>query len=113
MSENDRVVLRHMLDAAYEAKAFAAQRTRSDLDDDLMLLWALVKAIEIIGEGAVQVSSAGRGRLPTLPWANMVGMRNRLVHAYFDINRDVVWRTVTEDIPDLIDQLESLGLMEE
>lgn len=56
---------------------------------------------------------SGRGQLPALPWANMVGMRNRLVHACFDINRDVVWRTVTEDIPDLTDQLESLGLMEE
>ena len=55
-----------------------------------MLLFALVRAIEIAGEAASQVT-ARPAQLPDLPWASIIGMRNRLVHAYFDINRDILW----------------------
>jgi len=103
----DIVRLLHMRDAAREALAFTAGRCRGDLDDDRMLLLALVKAIEIIGEAASQVGQATRERLRTLPWPNIITMRHRLVHAYFDINLDTVWNTVAEDLPPLLSQLES------
>ena len=60
-----------------------------------MLLFALVRAIEIAGEAASQVTAATREQLPDLPWSSIVN-ENRLVHAYFDINRDILWTTVTE-----------------
>ena len=87
---------------------FAEGKGRGDLDEDEQLLLSLVKLIEIIGEAASQISEAGRKRFPTLPWANIIGMRNRLIHAYFDINHDVVWKTVIEDIPGLVAELEPL-----
>jgi uncharacterized protein with HEPN domain len=62
----------------------------------------LVKAIEILGEAAVQVSEQARRRHPQVPWAEITGMRNRLVHAYFDIDLDRVWDTVVDDLPELI-----------
>ncbi len=65
----------------------------------LMLVLALVKAIEIIGEAASQVSEETRAQLPGLPWADMIAMRHRLVHAYFDINLDILWQTVQQDLP--------------
>ena len=102
MPKDDEIRLRHMLDAAREALSFAHGRTRGDLDNDRQLVLALVKAIEIVGEAAARVSEPTRRRLPDMPWERIVGMRNRLVHAYFDINPDIVWRTVQEDLPELI-----------
>jgi uncharacterized protein with HEPN domain len=95
-----------MLDAAREALAFAQGRSRADLDGDRMLVLALVKSIEIVGEAASKVSPAARSAVPGLPWSSIVGMRNRLIHAYFDIDLDRVWDTITDDLPPLITELE-------
>jgi uncharacterized protein with HEPN domain len=99
-----------MLDAAHEAMAFARDRTRADLDRDRKLVLALVKCIEIVGEAATQTTEEGRRQIPELPWASIVAMRNRLVHAYFDIDLDRVWSTITDDLPPLIAILESTDL---
>lgn len=72
-----------------------------------MLCLALTRAVEIVGEAAAQVSEAGRDELPAIPWAQIVGMRNRLVHAYFDINRNILWDTVHRSLPMLIAQLKA------
>ena len=63
---------------------------------------ALVKEIEIVGEAAARVSEATREHWTDIPWDELIGMRNRLVHAYFDVNLDIVWQTVQEDLPKLI-----------
>ena len=91
MNPRDRVRLQHLLDALNSAISFARGRQRADLDADEMLLFALTRAIEIAGEAASQVTAETRAQLPDLPWGSIIGMRNRLVHAYFDINRDILW----------------------
>ncbi|MFI5166782.1 MAG: DUF86 domain-containing protein [Thermoanaerobaculales bacterium] len=101
-----------MLDAAREAVAFARDRTRADLSNDRQLVLALVKCIEIVGEAASQTTAEGRQLAPELPWANIVAMRNRLVHAYFDVDLDRVWETITDDLPALIAILETAHLPE-
>jgi uncharacterized protein with HEPN domain len=106
MHKSDRIRLLHMLDAAQEAVAFVHETTREGLEHDRKLTLALVKDIEIIGEAAYQVSEAVRGQLPDIPWEDIIGMRHRLVHAYFDINLDILWNTVVEDLPFLIDALQ-------
>jgi uncharacterized protein with HEPN domain len=108
MPNDDLVRMRHMLDAAQEALSFAQGRARSDLDRNRMLTLSLVKSIEIIGEAAAQVSPDTRQQYPDIPWASIVAMRNRLIHAYFDIDRDRVWETVTDDLPPLIAELEKI-----
>jgi uncharacterized protein with HEPN domain len=105
---DDPVRLRHMLDAATEAVSFAQNRTRSDLDTDRMLVRALVQCLEVIGEAASRITRERREELPQIPWSQMIGMRNRLIHAYFDIRLDVVWSKVTEDLPVLIADLENI-----
>jgi uncharacterized protein with HEPN domain len=95
-----------MLDAAQEALAFAHGRQREELEQDRQLTLALVKAIEIIGEAASQVSFDARQQSPAIPWPNIIAMRNRLVHAYFDIDLDRVWDTLIDDLPPLIALLE-------
>ena len=113
MRKGDRIRLQHMLDAAREALLFTQGRARRDLDEDRLLVLGLVKAIEIIGEAAYQVSEDTRSQLPAIPWEDIIGMRHRLVHAYFDINLDILWRTVQDDLPPLISVLESILVREE
>ena len=108
MRKDDSIRLRHMLDAAREAESFSQDKTRSSIDTDRKLALALVKCIEIIGEAANKISDESREDLPQIPWSNIIGMRNRLIHAYFDINLDILWKTIIEDIPPLIAELEKI-----
>ena len=107
-SKQDIVRMCHILDAAKEAVSFAQGKTRKSLDKNRMLVLSLVKDIEIIGEAATNVSKDCREKLPHIPWRSIINMRNRLIHAYFDINLDIVWQTVTEDLPSLITELEKI-----
>ncbi len=110
MRRDDVVRLRHMLDAAREAVKFAEGLRREALDSDRKLALALVKDIEIIGEAAFQTTENTRRQLPNISWDDIIGMRHRLVHAYFEINLDILWKTVKEDLPPLIETLlDALG----
>lgn len=82
-----------------EAIGFVQDCRREDLEGDRKLTLALVKDLEIIGEAAYQISEETRRQLAALPWDDIIGMRNRLVHAYFDINLDILWSTVQQDLP--------------
>jgi uncharacterized protein with HEPN domain len=108
MKSDDLIRLRHMLDSAKEAQSYLAERTRTDLDAERMLVHALVRCIEIVGEAAAKVSPQGRSEIPSIPWPDVVAMRNRLIHAYFDINLDLVWDTVVDDLPPLVAALEKV-----
>ena len=108
MQMDDEIRLRHMLDAAHEALSFVMGRNRDDLDRDRMLVLALIKSVEIIGEAAYAMSDDTKQASPSVPWPDIIGMRHRLVHAYFDINLDILWRTVSDDLPALISLLEPL-----
>ncbi|MCJ7577432.1 MAG: DUF86 domain-containing protein [candidate division Zixibacteria bacterium] len=108
MQKDDLIRLRHMLDAANEAESFVQNKTRSSLDSDRKLVLALVKSIEIFGEAAAKVTNKCREDLPQIPWSNIIGMRNRLIHVYFDIDLDVLWKTVIEDLPPLIADLQKI-----
>ncbi len=105
MRAEDRIRLRRMLESAESAVRFVTGRQRADLESDDMLRLALSRAIEIIGEAAVNVSEATRAAIPRIPWRDIIGMRNRLIHAYFHVNVDILWKTATEDIPPLVQTL--------
>ncbi len=97
-----------MIGAAETARDFISGRTRRDLDTDLMLVFALVRAIEIVGEAASRVSAATRQVTADIPWTLIVSMRNRLIHGYSDINHEVVWKTAMEELPELLPKLRVL-----
>ena len=108
MSRHDEVVrLRHMRDAACKAVAFCRGRTRGDLDDDELLALGLVRLLEIIGEAARSISPEGRANMPGIPWREITGTRDRLIHAYPEVDLDIVWGIVEDDLPKLTDQLEA------
>jgi len=97
-----------MIEAAETACNFVSGRARADLDSDQMLLFALVRAIEIVGEAASKISPATRQSSSDVPWNLIVSMRNRVVHAYFDIDHEIVWKTATEELPEVLPKLRSL-----
>ena len=107
MNESDVIRLRHMLDAAREALSFIPGRSREDLSRDRMLVLALVKEIEIIGEAASRISDESRKALPRIPWPKIIAMRNRLIHAYADVDLSIVWDTLTGALPELLRELET------
>jgi uncharacterized protein with HEPN domain len=86
MPDKDIIRLRHMIDAAEEAVDTAVSRSREDLEKDHILALGLIKCVEIVGEAAARVSTEFCDAHPEIPWAEIVGMRNRLVHAYFDVD---------------------------
>lgn len=103
-SREDWVRLRHMLEAAEQALMFVAGRTRADLETDAMLRRAVVHCLQEIGEAACRVTAATQAGVP-IPWKSIVGMRNRLVHAYFEIDLDAVWKAMMEDLEPLSEAL--------
>jgi uncharacterized protein with HEPN domain len=111
MSKDDAIRIRHMLDAVQEALGFCASRTRNDLDRDRQLLLALVKDLEILGEAASRVSADTQRQWNRIPWAEIIAMRHRLIHGYFDIDVDIVWSTLQEDLPPLVAHLRDALVM--
>jgi uncharacterized protein with HEPN domain len=103
-----RVTLRQILDHAREASAMVQGRDRQALDGNRMLALALVRLLEIIGEAAGRVPSEERGKCPDISWAELVALRNRLIHAYDQVDLDIVWEIATRDLPDLIRALEQI-----
>ena len=108
MSRHDPALrLRHMLDYAREVAGLAEGRTRDDLDTNRLLQLALTRLVEVIGEAAAGVREPTRSQCPEIPWTQIVGMRNRLIHGYDVIDVDMLWNTITSDISPLISLLEA------
>lgn len=105
---DDQTRLLHMLNAAQKAVNLTTNKTFSDLENDEILALALVKLIEIVGEAASKVSKEYQINQSQIMWSAIIAMRNRLVHAYFDINLKILWKTTQEDLPVLIKQLNQL-----
>src|SRR5689334_8962268 len=98
--------LRDMLDHAREAVVMASSRARRDLDTDRQLNLSLVRLLEIVGEAAGRVPAEERARHRDIPWPEIVGLRNRLIHGYDSVDFDILWRILSDDLPPLIAALE-------
>jgi uncharacterized protein with HEPN domain len=109
MSRHESTVrLRHMLDHAREAVAIAKGKTRGDLHSDRILNLALVRLLEIVGEAASRTPLDERAQHARIPWAQIVGLRNRLIHGYDSVDFDILWQIVNQDLPSLIVALEQI-----
>jgi uncharacterized protein with HEPN domain len=99
-----------VLDRANGNKAleFAHERERRDIYHNDLLAFAIVRAVEIIGEAATHVSIETREALPQIPWKMIIGMRNRVIHDYIHVNRDIIWDVIVSDLPPLKTQLEAI-----
>ena len=104
----DAALLLDILIAARQARTFCEGLTRADFEASALHQFAIVRALEIVGEAARKVSEETRQAHSGIPWTDIVGMRHRLVHDYFRVDLQRVWETVQEDIPRLIEHLEPL-----
>lgn len=82
-------------------------RDRAALDRDRQFSLAMTRLLEIVGEATARISQETRERLARIPWSQVVGLRNRLIHGYDEVDFDVIWSTVGKDLPVLISHLES------
>jgi len=106
--KQDLIRLQHMLDAVRKAMRLAEGQDRSALDDeDDPLADALVRLVSVIGEASNQLSESTRSQLADVPWPDVIGMRHRLIHAYFDVDLDILWATVQHSLPPLAEYLEA------
>ena len=109
MSRHESLVrLRHMLDHAREAVAMADRKTRDDLHTDRKLNLALVRLLEIVGEAASRTPLDERAQYREIPWGQIVGLRNRLIHGYDSVDFEILWQIVNHDLPPLIVALEQI-----
>jgi uncharacterized protein with HEPN domain len=108
MSERDVAVpLRHMRDAALRTLEIGQRLTRSDLRADHVETLALTRLIEIIGEASRRVPENVRADHPEIPWRQISGTRDRLIHGYDEVDLDILWNIVSEQLPRLVSQLEA------
>ena len=110
MSPRDLVYVGHMLDMARKAVSKTHGISRETYNADENLRFALIHLIQTIGEAARQVSREFRDHHPDIRWADIVGMRHKVVHDYLGVDDDIVWRVAIEDLPKLVTSLEALEL---
>ena len=97
-----------MLDHAKEALALIAGKDKKELQNDRVLELALIRLVEIIGEASAKVTPATQQKFPSIPWSQIIGMRNRLIHGYASVDLDVLWDTIEVDLPPLVSALEKI-----
>ena len=108
MESRDAIRFRHMLDSASAILHFIEGRTRKQLNTDRMFSNAVVRELEVLGEAANNISKKTQKLFPEVPWKQIIGMRNTLIHAYFDVDYDIIWETVNNDLPSFYHQLKKI-----
>jgi uncharacterized protein with HEPN domain len=106
--DRDRAYLFDILESAQVAIAHVEENDKESFLADVKSQDAVIRRFEIIGEAARRISDSFRSNHPELPWAEMIGMRNLLIHEYDDVDLHVVWRTVVHELPDLVRKIEAI-----
>ena len=107
MSDRDQSYLEDMLSYAQDAITLLGDADAAALAADKRTQYAVIRAVEVVGEAASKVSAVGRAKIPAVPWRQVVGMRNLLIHGYRGLDLGVMVETVRDHFPPLIEQLKT------
>ena len=102
---DDRTRLLHIRDHLAEAVSLIEGKTRTDLETDRLLNLSLVRLLEIAAQSADRVSDETKAALPEIPWADIAGLRDRLLHGYDTVDLDILWHIVHDDLPPLVERI--------
>jgi len=108
MIKNDQVYLEHILDSIDKIENFVKGISKFEFDRNVMVQDAVIRNIEVIGEATKKITKQFTQSHPEIPWQDMAGMRDKLIHDYLDVDLDVVWRTVEVDLPLLKELINNL-----
>lgn len=101
MSDRDLVYLRHIRDAIQHVERYVQSVSKAEFFEEEMRQDAVIRQLSIIGEAAGDLSEEFRRDYPSIPWSDIYGMRNKLVHDYFGVDLEAVWDTIENDLPPL------------
>ena len=107
MPKSDWVYLGHMLDMCQKGLEMTAGKNHQDYEESEILQFALTHIIQVIGEAADHVTEEFKESQPQIPWHEIIGMQHRIVHDYMNVDEDVVWSVVKNDLPSLITVLKN------
>jgi len=99
--KDDSIYIDHILNSINRILDYISGKDRQAFEADMLTQDAVVRQLEIIGEATKRVSNELRSKHPDIPWSDMAGMRDVLIHDYIDVDLGVVWKTASENIPDL------------
>ncbi len=111
--KDNTVFLKHILDAIKLLREYLKDKSYEDFKNNRMLQDAVIREIEIIGEATKNLSEEFRNKYPDIPWRQIAGMRDKLIHGYFGVDLDAVWDTATKDIPQLKIKIQEIIKREE
>ncbi len=103
--------LRDITDWMENTQLFVDDINQREFIDDLKTRSAVERAVEIIGEASKHIPDDIRMQFPDVPWQRMAGMRDRVIHAYFGVDYDILWQTVTQEIPPLLERLREIVVL--
>ncbi|PIR17898.1 MAG: hypothetical protein COV46_02235 [Deltaproteobacteria bacterium CG11_big_fil_rev_8_21_14_0_20_49_13] len=93
--------IQDILDSINDAVSFTSGMTFDSFSNDKKTANAVIRSIEVMGEAAKNVPETLRKKYPTVPWKQMAGMRDKLIHEYSGVDLETVWKTATEDLPSI------------
>jgi uncharacterized protein with HEPN domain len=108
MKKDDTVYLRHILDAIEQIASYVQGVSAGQFMNNRLLQDGVVRQLEIIGEASRNLFAELRQTYTEIPWSQIIALRNRIIHAYFDVNLRVVWEIVRDDLPPLKQQVERI-----